>query len=219
MLPANQLPPRPGRTGSLRRRFSISSATPISSSIAGTTACSGTALDGDIAHWKTLDDTLAGPHSIASDGEVYVVEDTGRNGLRVYRRAGDGFKRTQDIRNITQRPHRVRYDAETKSFYVVTANSQDIYQLVRDGDGLKLAGKKHLDFLGAITRGRSPLPTARCTSFPVPATFIRRNIATAAIRCWRDRCTRGYGRHERSFPHRGRLVVSNRVVPESGPRA
>ena len=105
-------------------------------------------LDGDIARWQTLDDSLAGPHSIASDGEIYVVEDTGHNGLRVYRRVGDGFQRIQDIRGLTARPHRVRYDPATKAFYVIAANSQDIYKLVRDKEGIKQVYKKHLDFLG-----------------------------------------------------------------------
>ncbi len=110
-------------------------------------------LDGDIARWQTLDDTLAGPHSIASDGELYVVEDTGRHGLRVYRRAGDAFQRVQEIRGMPERPHRVRYDPRTRAFYVVAANSQDIYKLVRDNDRLKQVYKKHLDFLGgAYTR-------------------------------------------------------------------
>lgn len=107
-------------------------------------------LDGDVARWHTLDDSLAGPHSIASDGEIYVVEDTGRDGLRVYRREGEGFKRTQDISGMPQRPHRIRYDPQGKAFYVVAANSQDIYKLVRGPNGLKQVYKKHLDFLGGL---------------------------------------------------------------------
>jgi hypothetical protein len=51
---------------------------------------------------------------------------------------------------MPQRPHRVRYDPDSKAFYVVAANSQDIYKLVRDKDGLKRVYKKHLDFLGDL---------------------------------------------------------------------
>ena len=110
-------------------------------------------LEGNVARWHTLDDSLAGPHSIASDGEIYVVEDTGRDGLRVYRRRGEAFQRVQEIDGMPRRPHRVRYDGRTRAFYVVAAVSQDIYKLVRDRDGLKRAYKKHLDFLdGKYTR-------------------------------------------------------------------
>ncbi len=110
-------------------------------------------LDGDIARWQTLDDSLAGPHSIASDGEIFVVDDTGRDGLRVYRREGDAFQRIQEVHGLPERPHRVRYDPPTKAFYVIAANSQDIYKLVRREDGLKQVYKRHLGFLGsAYTR-------------------------------------------------------------------
>ena len=103
-----------------------------------------------LAHARRL---AGGAHSIASDGVVYVVEDTGRDGLRVYGREGDEFKRIQEIHGMPRRPHRVRYDPQTKAFYVVGAVSQDIYKLVRDKGGLKQVYRKHLDFLGgAYTR-------------------------------------------------------------------
>ena len=111
------------------------------------------ALDPDIRRWHTLDDTLAGPHSIASDGELYVVENTGRHGIRVYRPEGDGFRRIQEIGAFGIRSHRVRYDPGAKAFYVLCADSQDISKLVRDGDGLRLVYKKQLGFLaGTYTR-------------------------------------------------------------------
>jgi hypothetical protein len=110
-------------------------------------------LEPDIGRWHVLDDTLAGPHSIASDGEIYVVENTGHNAVRVYRPEGAGFRRIQEIGDLGTRPHRVRYDPATKAFYVLAADSQHLSKLVRDGDGLRRAYRKRLDFLaGDYTR-------------------------------------------------------------------
>ena len=104
-------------------------------------------IDWDLSTWKVMDDDLAGPHSIASDGEIYVVDDTGRHNLRVYRKTEEGFERIQEIAGVGERPHRVRYDPATKSFYVISAKSQEITRLVRDGDELTVAYTKNLPFL------------------------------------------------------------------------
>ena len=53
-------------------------------------------LHAPLVRWKTLDDDIAGPHSIATDGTFHVAEDTGRHGLFVYREtAPDHFERVQ----------------------------------------------------------------------------------------------------------------------------
>jgi hypothetical protein len=104
-------------------------------------------LKADIAFWHSLDEDLAGPHSLASDGTVYLVEDTGRHAVFVYRFADGRFRRMERIGRLGQRPHRIRYDAATAAFYVISADSQDISKLVRTGDRLRLAYTKHLDFL------------------------------------------------------------------------
>jgi hypothetical protein len=104
-------------------------------------------LKADVALWHTFDEDLAGPHSLASDGTVYLVEDTGRHAVCVYRRADGRFQRVQRIERLGQRPHRIRYDPQTAAFYVVSADSQDISKLVRDGRQVRLAYTKHLAFL------------------------------------------------------------------------
>jgi len=110
-------------------------------------------LDPDLATWQTLDDTLAGPHSITSDGHLFVVDDTGRHGLKVYTRQADSFTLVQTIPNLGKRTHRVHYDPATEAFYVLSSNSQDLFQFTREGDQLKLARHLPLDFLkGSYTR-------------------------------------------------------------------
>ena len=104
-------------------------------------------LDNDLAKWKTLDDDLAGPHSVASDGAVYLVEDTGRHAVRVYRPEGDGFRKVGQIDGLGKRPHRIRYDAPSSAFYVLSAASQHITKLVREGDRVTVRYSRRLEFL------------------------------------------------------------------------
>jgi hypothetical protein len=110
-------------------------------------------ISAPIASWHVLDGTLAGPHSIASDSVLYATEDTGRNALRVYRYGNNTFQQVQTIPNLGDRTHRVRYDAATSAFYVLSANSQKITKLIRQGERLEIVYQKPLPFLqGTYTR-------------------------------------------------------------------
>lgn len=111
-------------------------------------------LDTEISEWNVLDDDIAGPHSIDSDGELFVAEDTGRHGLKVYLKSDSGeLSLVQTLGPFGKRTHRVRYDKATEAFYVVSSNSQGITKLVREGDRVKAVYTKPLPFLeGAYTR-------------------------------------------------------------------
>ncbi len=104
-------------------------------------------LHDDLLKWEVLDGELAGPHSIDTDGHLYVVDDTGRHQLRVYVEGDDGFELVQELDDVGRRPHRVVYDEVTQSFYVVGSWTQTISRLVPDGDGLELKYTMELDFL------------------------------------------------------------------------
>lgn len=113
-------------------------------------------LKADISMWNTLDDDIAGPHSIASDGELYLAEDTGRNRLFVYKEDRDGYIRTQIIDGIDGRPHMTIYDGITEKFYVLTSMTQNMYVLSNQTGTLVIDKIINLDFLeGAYTRSFS----------------------------------------------------------------
>lgn len=113
-------------------------------------------LDRPIPEWNVLDDEIAGPHSIDTDGTLYVAEDTGRHNLKVYHREGDSFTLVQTLGPFGKRTHRVRYDEATNAFYVISSNSQDLTKLVRKGDRLEVAYTRPMTFLeGAYTRSIS----------------------------------------------------------------
>lgn len=117
-------------------------------------------LNAPLADWYVLDDeNLAGPHSIASDGEYLVVDNTGLNKVNVYKFGADNrFYLIQEIDGVGVRPHRVRFDLATKEFYVLSSNSQEFFALKKDSltEGLKVARNYELFFLeSAYTRSFS----------------------------------------------------------------
>lgn len=113
-------------------------------------------LDPNIQAWETVDGDLAGPHSIDTDSNLYVVDDAGRHQLRVYTRQGDSFEHVQTVDQVGTRPHRVIYDEPTKAFYVIGSTSQTVSKLISNGSQLELVYTLKLDFLqGTYTRSMS----------------------------------------------------------------
>lgn len=106
-------------------------------------------VDLPIAKWEVLDDkTLGGPHSIATDGELLVVDNTGYHKVNVYKKDKTGkFKLHQEIEEIGNRPHRVIYSPEKKGFYVLGSISTDIHFFKNVDGKLQLEYSKKLDFL------------------------------------------------------------------------
>jgi hypothetical protein len=100
-----------------------------------------------LSEWRVLDDDLSWPHSIASDGEYFVVDNTQAHEVRVYRRDGDGYGLHQVITDVGRRPHRTVYDRDTDAFYVLAAESQEMVKLQVQGDKIAVTYKKPLPFL------------------------------------------------------------------------
>lgn len=90
------------------------------------------ALESELKDWWVLDDELAGPHSIASSGKFYITEDTGRHGLKIYKKDSEfKFTLVDYLSKVGIRPHRVIFDEERDLFWVVGSMSQDIFVLRR----------------------------------------------------------------------------------------
>jgi hypothetical protein len=100
-----------------------------------------------LSGWRVLDDDLSWPHSIASDGEYFVVDNTQAHEVRVYRRDTDGYELHQVIKDVGRRPHRTLYDRDTDAFYVLAAESREMVKLQVRGDGIAVTYKKPLPFL------------------------------------------------------------------------
>lgn len=104
-------------------------------------------LSDKISNWKTLSDNLEGPHSIASDKEVFLVDNTEKNEIQVFKRKEDNFILTQTIQNVGKRPHKIIYDKNTNLFYSIASTSQDIVVLENINGNVRVKQKTRLDFL------------------------------------------------------------------------
>lgn len=102
-------------------------------------------LDAPLIEWQALDEDLAGPHSIASDGSLYVTEDTGRHALKVYMETGAGhFEQVQSLSAVGTRPHRSIYDESRRWFLVIGSADQSLHVFRAQGTTLVPVFSVHL---------------------------------------------------------------------------
>ncbi|MBO7096961.1 MAG: hypothetical protein J6V94_08380 [Lachnospiraceae bacterium] len=110
----------------------------------------------DTSHWKIMADDLNKPHSICSDGVIYLVTDTDNNRVVTYTRLVTGeFIELQSFENVGIRPHYCVYDQASASFYVWSSYTGEmfIYKRPANGFALRLDKVKRLDYLyGVYTR-------------------------------------------------------------------
>jgi hypothetical protein len=108
------------------------------------------------SRWKIMADDLNKPHSICSDGIIYLVTDTDNNRVVTYTRLNTGeFIELQSFENVGIRPHYCVYDAASASFYVWSSYTGEmfIYKRPANGFALRLDKVKRLDYLyGVYTR-------------------------------------------------------------------
>lgn len=98
-----------------------------------------------LARWRLLDDDVAGPHSIDTDGQLLVTEDTGRHRLKVYRaNARDGFELIQTVGHVGKRPHRVLYDGRHRQFLIMGSEDQSLHALAPTPHGLRATFSQHI---------------------------------------------------------------------------
>lgn len=84
-------------------------------------------LASPVSEWKVLPGKLSQPHTIASDGEFYLVDDTENHRVLVYQRHDAHFEAIQEFGNIGVRPHYIQYHEETETFYVWSSMTGEMY--------------------------------------------------------------------------------------------
>ncbi len=92
-----------------------------------------TELSDSLYDWKVLTNDCIQPHTLASDGEVYLIDDTENNRVLVFEKSDDKFIHTQTFNNIGSRPHYTIYNESDKTFYVWSSTTGELY-LFRHGD-------------------------------------------------------------------------------------
>lgn len=109
-------------------------------------------INNDISNWEQIDFEFAGCHTIASDGNVYIIDNTGLNEVIVL---DSNLKFKQKFTNIGSRPHYTIYDSNTNLFYVISSLSQEMYCYKTKNNVIIEHSKYNLSFLNSDDYTRS----------------------------------------------------------------
>ncbi|CAM3335692.1 MULTISPECIES: ATP-binding cassette domain-containing protein [Saccharibacillus] len=86
-------------------------------------------LSDPVEGWSVMAENIGDPHSIVSNGEIYLTEDTKADELRVFTREDNQFIQTKMIDKIGLRPNHIVYEENQNMFYGISAMSQHVFML------------------------------------------------------------------------------------------
>lgn len=84
-------------------------------------------LTDPLSEWKVMTDRIDKGHTLASDGDVYLIDDTEQNRVLIFEKQGDSYIHTQTFQDIGNRPHYIIYDEPTDTFYAWSSMSGEMY--------------------------------------------------------------------------------------------
>ena len=84
-------------------------------------------LGAPLTEWYIMSSEVTQPHTIASDGTVYLVDDTENNRVLVFEKVDSKFVGTQVLFDVGIRPHFTIYDEATDTFYVWSSKTGELY--------------------------------------------------------------------------------------------
>lgn len=84
-------------------------------------------LTDPLTDWQVLTNDIDKGHTIASDGLVYLVDDTEGNRILVFEKKEGVFYHTQTLDGVGNRPHYILYDAPTDTFYIWSSMNGEMY--------------------------------------------------------------------------------------------
>jgi len=82
--------------------------------------------------WKVMTKDMNMGHTIASDGVVYLIDDTENNRILVFEKYDGKFIETQLLEDIGRRPHYIIYNEENETFYAWSSLTGEMYLIKRD---------------------------------------------------------------------------------------
>lgn len=95
-------------------------------------------LTDPLYEWKVMTDDIDKGHTLASDGIVYLIDDTERHRILVYEKKDDVYVHTQTFNDIGNRPHYIVYDAPTDTFYAWSSMSGEMYLFRHNPDDTRM---------------------------------------------------------------------------------
>lgn len=95
-------------------------------------------LTSPLTDWKVMTNDMNKGHTIASDGIVYLIDDTENHRILVFEKKDNKFIHTQTFSNIGNRPHYVIYDEATDTFYAWSSMSGEMYLFRHNQDDTRM---------------------------------------------------------------------------------
>ena len=86
-------------------------------------------LTDPLTEWSVMTSDIDRGHTLASDGTVYLVDDTERHRILIFEKKDGAFIHTQTFNEIGNRPHYIVYDDSTDTFYAWSSMSGEMYLL------------------------------------------------------------------------------------------
>ena len=95
-------------------------------------------LSDPLTDWLVMTNQINKGHTLASDGLVYLADDTENNRILVFERHDDTFVLTQTFSDIGNRPHYIIYHQPTNIFYAWSSMSGEMYLFRHDPDDTRM---------------------------------------------------------------------------------
>ena len=109
-------------------------------------------LETPLNEWYIMSSDATRPHTIASDGNVYMIDDTDNHRVLIYEKIDGKFIHTQSFYDIGTRPHYTIYDEDTDTFYVWSSMTGELFCFKTDHstNRVHLTDKKQIESLNGI---------------------------------------------------------------------
>ncbi len=95
-------------------------------------------LSDPLNEWHVMTDEINMGHTLASDGSVYLIDDTENNKILIFEKKDGRFLHTQTFSEIGNRPHYIIYDENTDTFYAWSSMSGEMYLFRRNADDTRM---------------------------------------------------------------------------------
>lgn len=105
-----------------------------------------------LSQWHVMTDKIDRGHTLASDGLVYLIDDTENNRILIFEKKNGRFLHTQTFSDIGNRPHYIIYDEQTKTFYAWSSMSGEMYLFRHEPEDTRmyLAAVRKIDALDNV---------------------------------------------------------------------
>lgn len=95
-------------------------------------------LTDPLSRWNVMTDEIDRGHTLASDGTVYLADDTENNRILIFEKRDGIFLHTQTFPEIGNRPHYIVYDENTDTFYAWSSMSGEMYLFRHNTDDTRM---------------------------------------------------------------------------------